>query len=1015
MKHRNTPFVTRIRAILIVAILGVSLLSDYAVTRAATSTPPILLIVNSAAANPFGNYLAEILRAEGLNSFETVQLSSVTATILADHKLAVLAETPLSASQATLLRTYVSGGGRLLAMRPDTQLRDLFGLGGLAGSLSDPYLKINSSGTGLGLTSTTMQIHGTADYYSALSGTTVVAQLYSNSTNPTSYPAVVSAAYGSGQTAAFTYDLAHSVIYTRQGNPANANLDTDGDGVRRTIDLFESSGGGAPWVNRDKIAIPQADEQQRLFARLAQNLLSSAHPMPQFWYFPGNAKTMLVLTADAHANPSSSYQTEVSSLNAHGATATFYLAMAGDPTNVELKTWYGQGQMFGIHPYSYRPDPYPSFNITNLSEGYSATELWWYLHNFSGEGVPRSRTIRHHQVAWQGWTDAADIAANHGYALDTNFYHWGPWLQRPDGSWPYGYITGSGQPMRFARADGTIIPLFQQLTQLVDEQLVAGAGNGVNGLNATQALAISRQMIDASQSGDYAALMTQFHVDYYSGDAQAWAEGTVDYANSHGVPVWNADRWLQFVETRYGANYSTIVWNDTTSTLSFDLTASTDAGINLTTMLPLNYGGRLLNAVTVDGSPATFSNELIKGENVAFVSTPAGNHSFTAMYTPLAEVTPSTTPVYPATGTPIPSSPTSTNTPITPTATNTQIGVPTSTTTSTSAPSTATTTSTPAPSTATNTSSGDLVHTTTSDFQVACVGTNGTLATLDGDGAVGLDGAFRDTFDGPSLDTSRWVAGTWNGGTYTPSFLNGAVQVIGSTGASLRSSSTFATHTLEGVAEFGAGAWQHLGFGSLGFAGDQYLLFSTIGTNTTLFARSNSGGGEVQTNLGSIPVGRHTYRIEWARLASGQDQILYLIDNTLRATHAISAAPALYAYASYNSSGSAPALQIDSLRVLPPYAASGTFTSCALDANLGNTWTTASWIATTPVGTSLSVEVRTSADGLTWGTWETTTTGTQIASPNRFVQYRLNLSTTDTSLTPLVTSLTLSRIAATGQ
>ena len=308
------------------------------------------------------------------------------------------------------------------------------------------------------------------------------------------------------------------------------------------------------------------------------------------------------------------------------------------------------------------------------------------------------------------------------------------------------------------------------------------------------------------------------------------------------------------------------------------------------------------------------------------------------------------------------------------------------------------------------------MHTTLADFQTACVVASNTLAVAGtDDGAVGLDGAFRDTFDGPSLDTTRWVAGTWNGGTYTPSFLNGAVQVIGSTGASLRSSTTFTTRTLEGVAEFGAGAWQHLGFGSLGFSGDQYLLISTYNTSTTLFARSNSGGGEVQTNLGPIPVGRHTYRIEWTRLASGQDQIRYLIDNTLRATHTISAAPTLYAYASYNSGGSAPALQVDSLRVLPPYAASGTFTSCALDANLGNTWTTASWIATTPVGTSLSVEVRTSADGLTWGTWATTTTGTQIASPNRFVQYRLNLGTTDTSLTPLVTSLTLSRIAATGQ
>ena len=45
--------------------------------------PPILLITNSAASNPFGAYLAEILRAEGFNQFATKNLSAVTAGDLA--------------------------------------------------------------------------------------------------------------------------------------------------------------------------------------------------------------------------------------------------------------------------------------------------------------------------------------------------------------------------------------------------------------------------------------------------------------------------------------------------------------------------------------------------------------------------------------------------------------------------------------------------------------------------------------------------------------------------------------------------------------------------------------------------------------------------------------------------------------------------------------------------------------------------------------------------------------------
>ena len=94
----------------------------------------------------------------------------------------------------------------------------------------------------------------------------------------------------------------------------------------------------------------------------------------------------------------------------------------------------------------------------------------------------------------------------------------------------------------------------------------------------------------------------------------------------------------------------------------------------------------------------------------------------------------------------------------------------------------------------------------------------------------------------------------------------------------------------------------------------------------------------MQTNLGAIPSGRHTYRIEWHRVAR-RTQVRYYIDGTLRATHTVGNIPAIYVYASYNS-GSAPALALDSLRLTaPPYAGSGSFTSCALDAGSGSVWT----------------------------------------------------------------------------
>ncbi len=56
--------------------------------------------------------------------------------------------------------------------------------------------------------------------------------------------------------------------------------------------------------------------------------------------------------------------------------------------------------------------------------------------------------------------------------------------------------------MKFVRADGTIVPLYQQLTQLVDEQLIAGIASGASGENMTpaQATAIS-QAADRRESG----------------------------------------------------------------------------------------------------------------------------------------------------------------------------------------------------------------------------------------------------------------------------------------------------------------------------------------------------------------------------------------------------------------------------------------------------------------------------------------------------------------------------------
>lgn len=615
-------------------ILIVCLLSTLPgiITRAEPVPDPILLVVNDAdTANNFDRYLGEILRAEGLNAFTVVNLGGLTQAELSQHTLTILAETTLTDAQASLLNSYVSGGGKLLAMRPDAKIAGLFSLNASAGSLSNGYLKLNQAAPwngslpGAGLTTSALQIHGTANRYSLSGGAVTLAELYTDRTNPAGYPAVVGSA--DGKAAAFLYDLARNVVYTRQGNPANGGVDVDGDKILRTIDLFQTAGGGTPWVDRELIPTPQADEQQRFFARLVRLMVSSAKPLPQLWYFPGTAKTMLILTADAHADVTGNYQAEITALEPYGAKMTFYLSIASEPTNNSVQTWRAQGHEFGIHPYANRPDPYPPYNITNLTQGYEVYDTWWPTIYSS----PKSRTVRNHQIAWLGWTDAADLQVAHGIALDTDFYHWGPWLQKGDGSWPHGYITGSGQPMKFIQASGTIINDYQLLTEIVDEQMVFGAGEGYEQLTYSQALDVTKSLIDASQAGDYAALAAQFHVGYFS-TTQPWLLGTMEYATSLGIPKWNADTFLTYTEVRHDAIYTDIAWNDPTSNLTFNLVSAPSCPSNLTTLLPKIYNGRDLASVNVDGSPVNFTIQPVNGVDMAFISTSAGTHTFSAIY-----------------------------------------------------------------------------------------------------------------------------------------------------------------------------------------------------------------------------------------------------------------------------------------------------------------------------------------------------------------------------------------------
>ena len=127
-----------------------------------------------------------------------------------------------------MLSDWVQAGGNLIAMRPDDDLAGLLGLTDtgaharqrLSGGrhVGEPRRRASSA------TRSSTTARPTATRRAA---PTTVATLYSDATTATPNPAVTLRSVGSngGQAAAFTYDLARSIVYTRQGNPAWAGQD----------------------------------------------------------------------------------------------------------------------------------------------------------------------------------------------------------------------------------------------------------------------------------------------------------------------------------------------------------------------------------------------------------------------------------------------------------------------------------------------------------------------------------------------------------------------------------------------------------------------------------------------------------------------------------------------------------------------------------------------------------------------------------------------------------------------
>lgn len=601
-------------------------------TPTPTPTPPPAsgpggpILVISSSANPYSRYYSEILTAEGLNEYKMLDISQIDAPTLASFDVVILGEVPLSASQVTMLTNWVNAGGNLIAMRPDKQLASLLGITPATGTLQDAYLLVDTTkAPGKGIVNQTIQYHGPADNYT-LSGATAVATLYTNATTATANPAVTLKSVGTlgGQAAAFTFDLAKSIAYTRQGNPAWAGLERDGSPPIRPNDLFFPD-----YVNLDKVAIPQADEQQRLLANMISHMNLDKKPLPRFWYLPSSKKAVLIQALDDHGTANgtttmfdkfianSAPNCSVDNWECLRATAWVYTSIP--LTDSQAAAYKAQGFEMGIHVNTGCADWTPA----SLADAFTS-ELASFRAKYPS--LPSQRTNRTHCIPWSDWATQPKVELNNGIRLDTNYYYWpASWvLDRP------GFFTGSGLPMRFTDTNGALIDVYQAPTQLVNE-------NGMTYPNAITTM-IDRAL---GPEGYYGVFVT--HDDWRD---TVFSDYVINAAKSRGVSLVTADQMLTWLDGRNSSAFGSIAFANNTLTFS----VSQNAGAkNLTGMVPVRNGNATLASLSFNASPLAYTMQTIKGIDYANFTAQTGSYSATYTVDTTPPTVTATTPLANAT------------------------------------------------------------------------------------------------------------------------------------------------------------------------------------------------------------------------------------------------------------------------------------------------------------------------------------------------------------------------------
>ena len=583
----------------------------------AATTVPILVVERCDDANRLHGYLMEILLTEGYPWFHRLDLAHETLELdaLRAAELVLVSSVRLSEEEEALLLHYARTGGRLLLLRPPLAMARELGLhpfnaithrgATILRGMADRWLRLNAAHPLTeGMSDVDLQFHGRADLLEWTGpAEAVVAWLAPFLGQPSSQVGIVATTYGQGRVALFTFDLATSTVLFHQGRREQASTgplaDADADAMFKPNDLFVN------FLDSRLKQVPQADLQQDLFVRLIAWLLAERAPLPRLWHFPDAAPAVAFFNGDGDNLTRADLRTVIDTAERFQAPFTTYLMLDNYPQvepawEAELRT-HGHG--FGQHAWA---GPAPSLEEmrSRLRDEFGA---------FRGRYGHDARSYRGHNVIWTGWTEMATYLHENGIRLDVNFL--GGRYHRD------GYVTGSGLPVKFMDANGSVVDVYEQCTLTTDDGMLTDK-TYLPAYAIEEAIAVSRRYLEDAAQRYHTVYHPYFHPRSTNPErmhTHPWLAAMLWYARKQNVPCIQDAAWLDFNDARRLVELEEYHYDAEQGRLSFTLHAR-QAVEGVTVLLPWQRHGVCLQGAWIDGKALPDCARTLEGHTQAALS-----------------------------------------------------------------------------------------------------------------------------------------------------------------------------------------------------------------------------------------------------------------------------------------------------------------------------------------------------------------------------------------------------------